>query len=140
MLNVVFPEGNWSVAGLVIQGPGSRKPLEPQQFHKILPRPAIAHVPPATMQAGQAAALRLSVTPATAVTRIRLYYRPVNQQAKFKMIEHAAGEPEFTIPGEDVSANFDFMYYFEIINTGGSGWFQPDPMTATPYYVAKTHK
>ena len=29
------------------------------------------------------------------------------------------------------------MYYFEILNRGGSGWFQPDPQTATPYYVVK---
>jgi hypothetical protein len=27
------------------------------------------------------------------------------------------------------------MYYFEVLNSDGSGWFQPDPETQTPYYV-----
>ncbi|MDQ2948674.1 MAG: hypothetical protein M3Y27_22505, partial [Acidobacteriota bacterium] len=41
LLSIAFPEGGWSVSGLVIQGPGSRLPLEPQTFPKQLPRPAI---------------------------------------------------------------------------------------------------
>ncbi len=139
VLNIVFPEGEWSVAGLVIQGAGSKRPLAARQFHKILPRPAIAHEVPANLQAGKPLTMKLNINSATAATRIRLYYRPVNQLAKFKMMEHAPGEPTFTIPGEDVSANFDLMYYFEILNAVGGGWFQPDPLTATPYYVARVH-
>ena len=136
-LNVAFPEGEWTVSGLVIQGPKSKLPLEPQRFARPMPRPAIAHQPPATAKAGQAVALQLTLSNAAAVTAIRLYYRPVNQLAKFKTIENAAGRTSFTIPGEDVSAKWDLMYYFEILNTGGSGWFHPDPQAATPYYVVK---
>jgi hypothetical protein len=29
------------------------------------------------------------------------------------------------------------MYYFEILNSEGGGWFQPDPLVTTPYYVVK---
>jgi hypothetical protein len=27
------------------------------------------------------------------------------------------------------------MYYFELLDAEGAGWFHPDPATATPYYV-----
>jgi hypothetical protein len=29
------------------------------------------------------------------------------------------------------------MYYFEVLNKQGGGWFEPDPAVATPYYVVK---
>jgi hypothetical protein len=41
----------------------------------------------------------------------------------------------FTIPGADVSAKWDLMYCFEVLNKSGTGWFQPDPQAATPYYL-----
>ena len=52
------------------------------------------------------------------------------------MIEHAAGEV-FVVPGNEIPANYDLMYYFEVVNDGG-GWFQPNPLKETPYYVVKT--
>jgi hypothetical protein len=138
-LNIVFPQGEWSVSGLVIQGPKSQSPLEPQRFAKLLPRPAIVHEAPKMVAAGQAITLTLEVSPAADVTRIRLHYRAVNQLADFKTTEKTIDQPTFTIPAQDVSAKWDLMYYFEILNREGSGWFHPDPHTATPYYVVKTH-
>jgi hypothetical protein len=136
-LDIAFPDGDWSVSGLVIHGPKSKLPLDPQELPKLLPRPSISHQPPSTAEAGQSVALRVHTTPATNVTAIRLHYRPVNQKAQFKIIEHASGDESFTIPREDVSPKWDLMYYFEILNSAGSGWFQPDPQVTTPYYVVK---
>ena len=68
---------------------------------------------------------------------VRLYYRPVNQLARFKMLEAKPGA-RFTIPGADVSHRWDLMYYFEVLNSSNSGWFHPDPLRDTPYYVVKT--
>jgi hypothetical protein len=42
------------------------------------------------------------------------------------------GGTTFTIPGEDISARWDLMYYFEVLNKEKSGWFYPDPASATP--------
>jgi hypothetical protein len=69
---------------------------------------------------------------------VRLHYRPVNQLAKFKTLEAKPGGV-FQIPAEDVSANWDLMYYFEVLNDQKTGWFQPDPLVATPYYVVKVN-
>jgi hypothetical protein len=104
---------------------------------KASPRPAISHQSPATTAAGQPITLTIQISPTSDVSAIRLHYRPVDQEAKFKTIENAAGQNTFTIPSADVSAKWDLMYYFEVLNKGGSGWFQPDPQVATPYYVVK---
>jgi hypothetical protein len=29
------------------------------------------------------------------------------------------------------------MYYFELLRGDGGGWFEPDPLERTPYYVVE---
>ena len=54
------------------------------------------HAAPATTRAGAPLTLALDIS--GSVTRtVRLYYRPVNQLAQFKMLEAAPGAA-FTIP------------------------------------------
>ena len=136
-LRIVFPEGDWSVSGLVVKGARPRRPLPEWSPPKPLPRPLISHEPPHAATAGEPLSLRLQVAPAH-VTSVRLHYRPVNQLAKFKTIEARPGAA-FQIPAEDISASWDLMYYFEVLNDQKTGWFQPDPAVATPYYVVKVN-
>ena len=136
-LDIVFPAGKWEVSGVVLQGPGAQRPLEMQKFPERPARPAVAHEAPGTVTAGRAVELKVRITPAAGAATVRLHYRPVNQQARFKTLENKAGDASFTIPAEEVPASWDLMYYFEILNAGGTGWFQPDPYVATPYYVVK---
>ncbi|PYT16207.1 MAG: hypothetical protein DMG59_11075 [Acidobacteria bacterium] len=100
-------------------------------------RPAIQHRPPASAEAGRPVELELNISESADVRTVRLYYRPVNQLAQFKMLEAKPGA-RFTIPGADVSHRWDLMYYFEVLNSSNSGWFHPDPLRDTPYYVVKT--
>jgi hypothetical protein len=132
-LNIAFPDGEWSVSGLVIKGPRSKEPLPEWHAPKPLARPTIMHEAPAVAAPGEPLSLRLQVSPAH-VTAVRLHYRPVNQLAKFKTIEAKPGAA-FQIPAEDISEKWDLMYYFEVLNDQKTGWFQPDPIVATPYYV-----
>lgn len=97
-------------------------------------RPTFGHVPPKSALAGRPLVLALNVWPLTSAAVVRLHYRPLNQLAQFKTLEAPASRAHFTIPAEDVSAQWDLMYYFEVLNKEG-GWFHPDPWTATPYYV-----
>ena len=53
LLSIALPAGEWSVGGLVIQGPGSKLPLDPQTLPKQFPRPAMSHDAPSTVAAGQ---------------------------------------------------------------------------------------
>jgi hypothetical protein len=136
-LEIVFPEGEWRVSGLVVQG---SKPLSPPVAPPAANRPArpeMVHQAPAEAVAGQPLPLELRLGEQGEITAVRLWYRAVNQQAKFKMIEHPADGLTFAIPGEDVSSKWDLFYYFEVLHTGGGGWFEPDPAVATPYHVVR---
>jgi hypothetical protein len=136
-LAIKFPEGDWSVSGLVIKGGQSKQPLPQWTMPKPVTRPTLLHQPPAKADPGEPLALRLQIAPTTHVSTVRLHYRPVNQLAKFKTLEAKPGDALFKIPAEDISPQWDLMYYFEVLNDQLTGWFQPDPAVATPYYVVK---
>jgi len=139
-LSITFPEGEWSISGLVIKGARSREPLPKWTVPKSMTRPAMSHEPPPRAAPDEELTLRLGVTPSAHVTAVRLHYRPVNQLAKFKTLEAKAPLAVFHIPAEDVSPKWDLMYYFEVLNDQKTGWFQPDPAVATPYYVLKVEE
>ena len=118
-----------------------------------LTRPQIFHKPYQNTAADQAMPVTVRITmpkPAPAgskhVTKqaapgalklVRLHYRTLDPQAKETVLEEpAAPEVHFTIPGSDLAGSWDLFYYFEVLNAEGSGWFEPDPLTAaTPYFT-----
>src|SRR5262249_42545460 len=95
------------------------------------------HFPPKKATARTALVLTLNATPVSSVTSIRLHYRPLNQMAEFKTIENPPARPNFTIPGEEITGEYDLLYYFEVLSRTG-GWFYPDPAKTTPYFVVET--
>jgi hypothetical protein len=123
--NLVFTAGN-SAAPVPASSPPATSLLAP---------PGILHMPPKSALAGTPLPLTLRLWPIKDVTTVRLHYRPVSRVARFKTLEAAPARLSFIIPSEDISAGFDLMYYFEILNRHRSGWFHPDPHAATPYYV-----
>jgi hypothetical protein len=137
VLDVAFPEGEWNVAGLVVTSSQTRPAPAPQRWSRPLDRPAMIHVPPKSAAAGKPLALALKVWPLKDATTVRLHYRAVNQLAKFKTLDAPASKASFVIPPDDLSPRWDLMYYFEVLNRECSGWFEPDPDRATPYYVVK---
>jgi hypothetical protein len=134
-LDVVFPAGEWRVSGLVIKAASEAPDPPAARRARPVPRPRITHLPPNAAVAGNPLQLSLSIAPPAAVKIVRLHYRPVNQLVPFKTLEAPAARRAFTIPGEEISASWDLMYYFEVLAADGSGWFHPDPVTSTPYYV-----
>ena len=59
----------------------------------------------------------------------------MNALENFRTLEASAGSAVFAIPGEEITAEFDLLYYFEILSENGQGWFYPNPLESTPYYV-----
>jgi hypothetical protein len=94
------------------------------------------HVPPATAPSEQPLALTLHIAQPKTVSAVRLHYRPMDPAAASQAIELAA-KPEitFTIPAREITGNWDLQYYFEILHADRNGWFEPDPLTAIPYWV-----
>jgi hypothetical protein len=120
----------------VIQGEtAAPPPAPPARPARATWYPRFTHFPPRTAVAGQPLTLTLGILPTTAAKTVRLHYRPVNQLVPFKTLEAPATRGVFTIPGEDISARWDLMYYFEVLAPDGSGWFHPDPALTVPYYV-----
>jgi len=138
VLEIVFPAGEWTMSGVVVKGEGSG-PAAARPWAKRLARPSVSHTPVKTAPPGQPLALSVRILPAAGVKAVRLHYRPANQLAQFKTIENAGAKGAFTIPAEDVSKRWDLLYYFEILSQD-SGWFEPDPRAATPYYVVRVEE
>jgi hypothetical protein len=135
-LRIRFPRGDWVVSGLIIKGPQSRLAPPSLRVPPRLPRPSMTHEPPRSAEAGKPLTLSLKIV-GTAPAMIRLHYRMLNQSDAFRTLE---GNGTFVIPGEDISVRWDLMYYFEVLNTGQSGWFYPDPAAVTPYFVVTTRR
>ncbi|MBI4889737.1 MAG: hypothetical protein HY821_03865 [Acidobacteria bacterium] len=132
-LDVPLPEGTWQFSGLLLSGGPPPAPV--QRWPRALAKPAFTHHPPARTMAARPLVLELQVWPQTQVKTIRLHYRPLNQLAGWKIIDAAPHSARFTIPAAEVDARWDLQYYFEVLNTEGTGWFLPDPREATPYHV-----
>jgi hypothetical protein len=137
-LEITFPAGEWNVSGLVIKNLATKSERGPQHWPMAIDRPVLTHTPPGSASAGKPLKLTLRTGNSPDVVSIRLHYRAMNQLAKFKTLSNERGNTTFTIPAEDVDARWDLMYYFEVLNRQNTGWFQPDPASATPYYIVPT--
>ena len=140
-LFIPFPEGPWSVSGMVIQRSGATAAAASTSEPQFGPRPQLSHVAPKTTEAGKSLTLTLGISSPSEASAIRLHYRAVNQLVEFKTLEASPSqEVTFTIPGGEISAKWDLMYYFEVLNKVKGGWFEPDPAVSTPYYVVRVER
>ena len=89
---------------------------------------------------GKSISVALTLVPLSHATTVRLHYRAVNQLTPFKTLEAPSAKAVFTIPADDEKEQWDLMYYFEVLNAAQSGWFEPDPKKATPYFVVNIAK
>jgi hypothetical protein len=131
-LSIPMPEGAWNISGLVINAHGADTTFPPPHAMKPSHGPSIRHTPPSSVKAGMPLTLQLQCLPTPRA--VRLHYRPVNQLATWKEMEVASGS-KVSIPAEDIQSRWDLMYYFEVIDHREFGWFYPDPLVTTPYFV-----
>jgi hypothetical protein len=135
-LDILTPENEWSMCAVTILS-NRPAPSIPFRWPKQLPRPSLEESPPKTAIAGKPLRLSIRVPSNAGAKLVRLHYRPLSQLAAWKNMDAAPQHAEFTIPPGEVSAKWDLQYYFEILNGEGGGWFQPDPLIATPYHVVR---
>lgn len=136
-LDIVFPESEWTISGVIIRSAAPEAELAAQAWPEPVARPVFAHIKPRRVTAGRPLTLTLRVTPVSGATSVRLHYRPLNQLARFKTLEAPPSKAVFTIPAEEITPEWDLLYYFEVLNSQKSGWFHPDPAKATPYFVVE---
>ncbi len=137
VVDVHFPENEWRVSGLILYTEGGEPaPAEWREPEKP-DRPVFRHYVPRRVHAGRPLTLSLTIVPHTRAKTVRLHYRPLNALEKFRTLEAPASRARFTIPAEELTPEWDLLYYFEILGESGAGWFHPDPEKTTPYYVVR---
>jgi hypothetical protein len=72
----------------------------------------------------------------------RVYFRKLDETLPYECItlEKRGGKFVGIIPGEAISADFDFVYYLEAVDEGGTGCFYPDWEKTAPYIIVKTER
>lgn len=72
---------------------------------------------------------------------VRLLYRSVTQFQDYKTLEmtetNRKGEYKAVVPGQDVEAEWDFMYLIEVMDNNGNGTIYPDMEQQAPYIVVR---
>jgi hypothetical protein len=104
---------------------------------KPIARPQVTDTSPKTAPSNQPLNLTIQIPSAKDVPLVRLYWRAIDQSGPARVMEKpAAPSVTFTIAQADLPPS-DLIYFFEILNHENSGWFEPDPATATPYHVVR---
>lgn len=99
---------------------------------KFLARPQISHLPVKTAAPDHPSDVTVQIAGKDAIS-VRLHYRALDAMETKVIEKPAAASVSFTLP----PSSSDFLYYFEILNREGTGWFEPDPSGTAPYYVVR---
>jgi hypothetical protein len=100
---------------------------------------SLAHEPVRNARPANALRIAASVKSGSGLEWVRLRYRSVNQyQDYFTLDMLPSGEQdryEAEIPAEHIPAEWDFMYFFEVMDKQGNGRIFPDAEKQTPYLI-----
>ncbi len=119
---------------------GSRRmfPTVPVTVTRDSKPPAVVHEPIAVAPVGRPLKISATVRDASGVRWVRLRYRNVTQFEDYKTLDMQPvgdGRYEVTVRGEELTAQWDFMYLIEAMDNAGNGRIWPDIETETPYVI-----
>jgi len=101
--------------------------------------PEVVHTPVTTAPIGRAIVIEAEVRDPSGVRWVHLRYRPVNQFEDYRMLPMVTnGEQALyraTIPADEVTPEWDLMYFIESMDNHGNGAIWPDLEVETPYVV-----
>jgi hypothetical protein len=107
--------------------------------------PTVDHIPISSAPASQPLRITASVRDPAGVKWVRLRYRCVNQHFDYKTLPmppsaDAPGQYEATVPGDQITPEWDFMYFIEAADNHGNGVIFPNLEEETPYVVVRLHR
>lgn len=102
----------------------------------------VNHYPIKNHPVGRPLTIRISVKSSAGIKWVQLRHRSVNQEHDYQTTKmHVSGGDnktyEATIPADQLNPSWDYMYYFEIMDTNGNGAIYPDLNIQTPYHFIK---
>ena len=83
-------------------------------------------------------ALRVALENGEHVSEVRLHYREADQNRDFRLMKlrgGRSGDYEFRVATRYLDAEYDLIYYFELVDVLGGGSFHPDPFDEARYFV-----
>lgn len=94
---------------------------------------------------GQDFVVTATVRPASEVKWVRLRYRHLTQYEDYQTAEMTAvpgkaGSYQGNIPGSFIDAQWDLMYFVEVMGANGRGRMYPDLEKTTPYVVVSVRR
>lgn len=104
--------------------------------------PVVTHTPASELIPGKDAEIKANAADDSGVAKVILYYRPMRQTMPYSMVEMDRRGTELTaaIPGQAITPDFDFMYYFEAFDIHGNAVLHPNPDLTQPYFVVKVRR
>jgi len=106
--------------------------------------PLLKHKPVTSAQAGKPLTVTAEVSDPSGVKWVRLRYRSVSQYQDYKSLDMIEtknkGQYRAVVPGEDIEAKWDFMYFFEVMDNKGNGKIYPDLEKEAPYIIVKLQR
>ena len=106
--------------------------------------PSLKHRPPKSAPAEKPLTITSRVHDPSGVKWVRLRYRSVNQTMDYKTLAMTAtradGEYRAVVPPEDIVPEWDFMYFFEVMDNKGNGKIYPDLENQMPYIVVELQR
>ncbi|MEX0642562.1 MAG: hypothetical protein WD468_07665 [Pirellulales bacterium] len=102
--------------------------------------PTVVHQPIHTCKAGQPLPIEVEVRDPDGVSVVRVHYRPLDETLLYEslVLERQGNRFSGKIPGAAIRPDFDFVYYLEAVDEGGTGCFFPDWTKTAPYIIVRT--
>ena len=122
---------------------GSSNPIAVTVTDDILP-PVLKHKPITSALPLKPLKITAEVRDPSGIKWVRLRYRSVTQFEEYKSLNMYFTESQTLyqaeVPAEDIVPQWDFMYFFEVMDNKGNGKIYPDIETETPYIVVKLQR
>lgn len=106
--------------------------------------PRLMHKPVTSALAEKPLTVTAEVSDPAGVKWVRLRYRSVSQYQDYKSLDMVEtkkkGQYRAVVPGEDIEARWDFMYFFEVMDNKSNGKIYPDLEKEAPYVIVKLQR
>ncbi|MBW8017645.1 MAG: hypothetical protein FVQ82_15820 [Planctomycetes bacterium] len=122
---------------------GKNKPLnvivtDDHQAPKLLHTPIINALPQKDLK------ITAQVSDSSQVKWVRVRYRSVNQFFDYKTVTMQStgnsGQYQAVIDAEDIPYKWDFMYFFEVMDSAGNGKIYPNLENQAPYIIVELQR
>jgi len=106
--------------------------------------PVMTFKPVAGARPGEALRITATAHDPSGVKWVRLRYRNVTQFEDYQTLEmqptDRPAEYAATVPGDRLSEEWDFMYFFEVMDRAGNGKIYPDLEKEAPYIIVELER